>query len=112
MIAGPFIEPPRRHHPGVLSAEVAFLRLWNGSLIPRMALIDRVTERIFLYKGLALIPILIIGGTQQDAKSNVNINEVSCDEFTVHNDPRGDKHCLPPLIHRLVVIIANIRILE
>ena len=37
MIAGAFVEPARRHDPGVIAGEIALLRFRNGRLIPGMA---------------------------------------------------------------------------
>src|SRR5580704_863852 len=43
MVAGPLVEPTRRHDPGVLATEIAFLRTRYRRLVPGMMLVDRVT---------------------------------------------------------------------
>src|SRR5580700_1701038 len=46
MIACALVEPPRRHHPGVLASEVALLRPRNRCLVPGMVPVHRISERI------------------------------------------------------------------
>ena len=50
---GSLVEPPRRHDPGVLPAEIAFLRPRKSSLIPRMMLVNWIAQRILLDECLA-----------------------------------------------------------
>ena len=59
MISGPFVIPARRHHPGVIAVEVAFLRTRNRRLVPRMTLINGIAERIGLDERLFALPIVI-----------------------------------------------------
>jgi hypothetical protein len=36
VMAGPFVEPARRHDPRIIAAKVALLRFGNGCLVPAM----------------------------------------------------------------------------
>ncbi len=56
VVAGPLVEPARRHDPGVLAVEVALLRPRRRRLVPRMPPVDRVAERVGLDEHLARPP--------------------------------------------------------
>jgi hypothetical protein len=47
VIAGPFVEPARRHDPRVIAAKVALLRFGNGCLVPGMTTIRLFSEYLF-----------------------------------------------------------------
>ena len=65
MIAGALVEPAWRHHPGVFVGKIALLRFRDRRLIPRMAAINRVAERIVLDEDFAVItPVIVIRANQ------------------------------------------------
>ena len=47
----PLVVPAGRHNPSVLLLEVALLRLGEGALVPRVALIDGVSQGVLLDEG-------------------------------------------------------------
>src|SRR5262249_40924623 len=106
------VEPPRRHHPRIVLVEIALLRLRKRVLIPRMARVDGVPERIFGYEDLASLPILVEGMPEQNAQSQIDVHEIRRDELSVDDHPRGHEHSLTPFGHRLVFEVADLRILE
>src|SRR5262249_31063156 len=110
MVAAARIEPTRRHDPGVIALEVALLRPGNRRLVPRMALIDRVAERIFRDEHFAAGPVVVVRGTEQDADAEIDVHEVVCDGLSVYDDARRDVHRFAPLIHFFVRVIAHFRV--
>src|SRR5271155_3389094 len=60
MIAGAFIEPARRHHPGVLATEVSFLRMRDSGLVPGMIFVHRISERIGLNECFRILPVVVV----------------------------------------------------
>ena len=87
MIAGALVEPARRHDPGVFLFEVALLRPGEGALIPRMALIDRIAQRILLDERLGVLPVVVVGTAQQDADVEVDVNQVGGDQLPSTTTP-------------------------
>src|SRR6201987_3690921 len=77
-----------------------------------MILIDRISQWIGLDERLRILPVVVVGATQQDADIQVNVDQIICDEFTVHHHARGNKHPPSPSGHVLVGVIANIRVIE
>ena len=79
-------------------------------------MIDRVAERILLHKPFAVAlvvrPILVIRGAEKDADLSIDVDETGRDELAVHDDAGRDVHGPAPFIHRFVVVIADVRILE
>jgi hypothetical protein len=47
VIAGPFVEPARRHDPRIIAAKVALLRFGNGCLVRGMTTIRLFSEDLF-----------------------------------------------------------------
>ena len=92
VIAGSLVEPARRHDPGVLVVEVALLRSRDRRLVPRVALIDGIAERIGLDEGLAAIPVVVEGTAEQNADVQVDVNEIGGHQLAVHDHARGDEH--------------------
>ena len=57
VVARALVVPARAHHPGVVAAvEVALLRLRDRRLVPRVALVDRVAERVLVDERLLARP--------------------------------------------------------
>ena len=112
MVAGPLVEPARRHHPGVLAVEVALLRPRDRRLVPGMPLVDRVAERVGLDEGLALVPVVVEGAAQQDADVEVDVDQVGRDQLAVDDDAGRDVHRPAPVGHLLVGVVADVRVLE
>src|SRR5439155_8130731 len=92
VVAGPPVAPARRHNPGVLALEVSSLRSGRGGLVPRVALIHWIAERVDLDERLTLLPVVIEGTAQQDADAEINVHKASSDQGTVHDPTGGDVH--------------------
>src|SRR4051794_27473554 len=87
MVTGPLVEPAWADHPAVVTAvEVASLRTGERRLIPRMALVDRITERIVGDECLLLGPVVVVGAAEQDPHAEVDVDQVGGDELVVHDD--------------------------
>src|SRR5271166_6883530 len=112
MIIGALIIPSWRHDPGILISKVAFLRFGNRRLVPWMVFIHWVPERVMGDKGFLVLPVFVIRRTKQNPQPEVDIDQIGGDQLTVHDYPRGDVHRLAPLVHRPVIVVAYIRILE
>ena len=62
VVARALVVPARAHHPGVVAAvEVALLRLGDRRLVPRVALVDRVAERVLGDERLLADPVVVVG---------------------------------------------------
>ena len=114
VVAGALVEPARAHHPRVVAAvEVALLRLRRRRLVPRVALVDRVAERVLGHEDLAVaLPVLVVGGAEQDPDAEVDVDEVRGHQLAVDDDARGDEHLVAPVAHRLVVVGAEVGVVE
>ena len=49
---------------------------------------------------------------EQDADAEVDVDQVGRDQFAVHDDARRDEHRLAPIVHGLVVVVADVGVLE
>jgi hypothetical protein len=112
MITGPLVKPTRRHHPGVFFLEIALLRLGEGTLVPRMALIHGISQWIFLHKRLRILPIVVVGAAEQNANVQVDVDQVGGHKLPVHHDTRSDEHGATPVGHPLIGVVANLGIVE
>src|SRR5207302_6483216 len=83
VVSGALIEPAWRHHPGVIALEVALLRARDGGLVPGMALVDGVAERVAGDKGLRSLPVVVIGAPEKNANVEINVDEGVSDQFSV-----------------------------
>src|SRR3984957_9171769 len=108
----PLVIPTWGHNPGVLIFEVTFLWLGESALIPGMALIDRIAQRIFSDKGLGVLPVVIIRATEQNPDVQVDIHKVRCHQLAVDNYARGKKTSAAPVRHLLVGVITDVRVIE
>ena len=106
------VEPTRRHDPAVLVCQVTPLRLGVGVLVPRMPPVDRVAEGIVRDEHLLVGPVLVVGGTEFDADTQVDCDQVGGHQLPVHDDARCDEHPPAPLGHVLVLEVAVRRVLE
>src|SRR6202047_5627627 len=97
MLARPLVQPARRHPPGVLAAEVAFLRTWDRSLIPGMVLVHWIPQGVSLDKRLRILPLVVIGTAKQNADVEVDVHQVGGDQLAVDDDTRGDEHAATPI---------------
>ena len=113
VVARALVVPARAHHPRVVAVEVALLRHRRRRLVPRVALVDRVAERVVGHEHLAVrLPVLVVGGAEQDPDAEVDVDEVGRDQLAVDDDARGDEHLVAPVAHRLVVVGAEVRVVE
>src|SRR5215204_1528596 len=107
------IVPARAHHPTVVAAfEVPLLGLGECGLVPRVPLVHRIAQRVARYEGLFVLPVLIVGGAEQDADSQVYVNQVRRDQLSVDDDARRDEHGLAPLVHVAVLVVADVWVVE
>src|ERR1700733_10437791 len=87
------VEPTRRHHPAVFAAvHVPFLRVRVGVLVPRMAPVDRITQRVRLDEHLLFIPVVVIRTAQKDSDSVVEVAKSGRPQLAVDNNPGCDEH--------------------
>ena len=77
-----------------------------------MLSIDRIAERIAADEGLAVVPVVVIGAAEQDADLQVDVDEVGGDQLAVDDDARRDEHGAAPVGHVLVLVVADVGILE
>ncbi len=111
MLAGLRVVPARAHHPAVVAVEVALLRHRNGGLVPRVAHVDGVAERVVGDEGLLVDPVLVEGAAEHDPQAEVDVDQVVGDQLAVHDDAGGDVHRLAPLVHGRVAVVDDVRVL-
>src|SRR5215831_5587822 len=113
MLTALFVVPARRHHPGVFAREVALLWFWNRGLVPGVTLVDRISQRIPGDKHIAaVLPVIVIGTAKQDANTEVDVDQTARDDLTIDNDAGSDIHGTSPLVHGLILVIDDVRIVE
>src|SRR5262249_21136533 len=104
--------PAWRHHPGVFAVKVTFLWARNRRLVPRMAFVDRIAERILADESLALFPVFVVRTAEQNANAEIDIDQISRDELSVNDHTGRHVHRVAPFVHVLVGVVADCRILE
>ena len=92
--------------------EVALLRTRDGGLVPGMALIHRIAQRIVLDERLAVLPVVVVGTAQQNADVQIDVDQVGGDQLAVHHDAGRDEHLSAPVGHVLVGVVADVGIVE
>ena len=112
MVAGARVQPARAHHPAVAVVEVPLARLGQRRLVPGVADVDRVAQRVVGDERVLVDPVAVEGAAQQDADAEVDVDEVVGQQLAVDHDARGDVHRLAPVVHRLVAVVADLRVLE
>src|SRR5205823_2353569 len=112
MSTGAFVIPARRHGPAIRAVEIALLWLRQRRLVPGMALVNRIAERVLVNKRSFILPIVVVGVAEQDANAQVDVYQAGRDQFAVYDHARGDEHGTSPLVHRAVLIVAHIGVLE
>src|SRR5688500_17374388 len=106
------VVPPGRDDPAILASEVALLRLGNRVLIPRVTLIDGITERIAFDEHVPRFPVLVERASQQNSHAEIDLYQIRRDQFAIDDDTWGDKHLLSPLGHITILEGGIFRILE
>ena len=106
------VEPARRHHPAVLVVHVPLLRVRVGVLVPRVAPVHRVAQRIALDEHLLVGPVVVVRAAQQDPDAEVDVHQRRGDQFAVHHHARGDEHLAAPVLHVAVGEVARLGVLE
>ena len=112
VVAGARVQPARAHHPAVAVVEVPLARLGQRRLVPGVADVDRVAQRVVGDERVLVDPVAVEGAAQQDADAEVDVDEVVGQQLAVDHDARGDVHRLAPVVHRLVAVVADLRVLE
>ncbi len=112
MLVGSLVEPARAHHPAVLVVEVALLRYRDRGLVPRVAHVDGVAERVVRDERRFVHPVLVVRAAQHDPQAEVDVDEVVGDQLAVDDDAGGDVHVLAPGVHRLVAVVDGLGVLE
>src|SRR5690606_25367337 len=110
--AGFGVVPAGAHHPGVGAGEVAFLGVGQGGLVPGVADVDGVAEGVVGDEGFLAYPVVVVGGGEQEAQSEVDVDDVVGDQLSVDDDAGGDVHGLAPGVHGLVAVVADGGVLE
>ena len=104
---------PRRDDPAVLVVEVALLRLRQGHLVPGVALIDRVAERILGHEGrLGVGPVIEVRGTEQDPDGQVDLDQIGRDQLAAEDETGGHVPVIAPLVHVLVLVVDVVGVVE
>src|SRR5215217_2559411 len=71
------IVPARAHDPAVVPAlQIPLLGLRERGLVPRVPLVYGVSQGIVGYESLLVLPVLVVGGTEQDADAKVYVHQV------------------------------------
>ena len=102
----------RRHDPAVLVGAVALLRLGQRHLVPRVALVDRVAERVLGDERLLAGPVVEVRAAEQDADRQVDLDEVGGDQLAVEDEARRDVAVLAPLAHVPVAVVDVVGVVE
>src|SRR5262245_18140913 len=113
MLARLSVVPARRHHPGVFAGKVALLWYWNRGLVQGVTLVDGISQRILCDKHVAaVLPVIVIGTAEQDANTEVDVDQTTRDDLTIDNDAGSDIHGTSPLVHVLILVIDDVGIVE
>ena len=113
VVAGSRVEPARRHDPGIVPLEVALLRAGKRGLVPRMAPVDGVAERVVVDEHLAVVvPVVVVGMAEQDPDAQIDVDQVVRDRLAVDDHARGDEHGLAPFVHVAVGVVAHLGVVE
>ena len=94
-----------------MPGEIALLRPRDRRLVPRMFRVDLVAERVPPNKDLLVIPVIVIGVAEQDAHLQIDVDQIRRHQLAVDDDARGHVHRAPPIGHRPVSVVADIRVL-
>src|SRR5690349_22227065 len=81
-------------------------------LIPRMAFVHRIAQRIVPDENLFALPVFVIRMAEQDADAEIDLDEIRRDQFSIHDDARGHEHFPPPVGHVAIFEIAVLGILQ
>lgn len=65
-----------------------------------------------LLRTLAVFPVIVKGNAKQYANAEVDIDEIVCNDLSVHNDARRHVHCATPFRHPVILVIAHFRLIE
>ncbi len=103
---------PRRGDPAVLVLPVALLRLRQGHLVPRVALVDRIPEGILGDERLLVRPVVEVRAAQQDPDHQVDLDQIGRDQLALQHDAGGDVALPPPLGHVAVVVVDVVGVVE
>ena len=72
-----------------LSSKSRFCGLRVRVLVPRVAAVDRVAERVLGDEHLLVLPVVVERAAEQDADAEVDVDEVVGDELAVDDDARA-----------------------
>ena len=106
------VEHPRRRDPRVLVGEVARLRLGQRHLVPRVALVDVVAERVLRDERLLVGPVVEVRRAEQDPDREVDLDEVGRDQLALEDEARRDEPPPAPLGHVAVVVVDVVGVVE
>ena len=102
----------RRHDPAVLVGPVALLRLGQRHLVPRVALVDRVAERVLGDERLLARPVVEVRAAQQDPHREVDLDQVGGDQLALEDEAGRDVPVLAPLAHVAVGVVDVVGVVE
>src|SRR5207253_11197044 len=78
------------------------------SLVPRMPLIDRISQRVSLDEGLAVLPVIVVRTAQENAKVQINVDEIVRHQLPIHDNAWRDIHSTSPIGHVFIRVVANV----
>ena len=81
----------RRGDPRVLVGEVARLRLGQRHLVPRVALVDGVAQRVLRDERLLVGPVVEVRRAEQDADRQVDLDQVGRDQLALEDQARASR---------------------
>ena len=106
------VEPARRHRPRVLVVEVALLRRRDRVLVPGVAPVDLVAQRVGVGEHLLVFPVPVERVAEQDAQPQVDLHQVVGDQLPVDDDAGRHEHLAAPARHGAVLEVAVVGVLE
>ncbi len=60
-------------------------------------LIHRIAERVVSDEGLAVLPIVVVGASEQDADAEIDLDQIGGHELAVNDDAGRNIHRATPL---------------
>jgi hypothetical protein len=84
----------------------------DGVLVPGVAGVHRVAERVVGDELLLPLPVLVVRAAEQDPDAEVDLGQVVGDQLAVDDDAGGDEHLPSPVRHVGVREVAVLGVVE
>ena len=96
-----------------LSAKSRACGFGQRDLVPRVALVDRVAERVLGHERLLLAgPVVVVGRAHQDPDREVDLDQVRRDQLAVEHEAGRHEPRVAPLVHVRVAVVDDVRVVE